>query len=456
MIILTIKELNEAFRAKKISPVEYARDMINGLRTDPYNAITAYDEESILKAAVESEERYQKGRALGELDGIPVGIKDMIDTADIQTTYGCRAYLGNKPQRDAFIVSALKKAGAITGIKTNTSQFALGPTGEFCLNGAVHNPVNPEYYTGGSSAGSAAAVKAGLVPCAVGTDTGGSIRTPASFTGVVGMKTTYSLISNQGIQACSDAFDVVGPLTTTVEDNAVLLNALAAYNNRDWRQSYPPGINYLSELQKEKRTYKVAIADNYFDGTVCEDVANVCKSVTASFKESGLETEHVVFPEWTEYKAAHQKQMLCYTHYVHDYDISYHSDAIYPQVMRRLHAGVLTSDEYVKCDDKRRHVAGMVLDLLGNADCFCYPTSPVTAGKIGEGEARFLLNGKEVSRYELSGAYAWIGNYTGLPSISIPVGVSHEGLPIGLALMGRYHSEAVLYAIAEKIMKNLR
>jgi aspartyl-tRNA(Asn)/glutamyl-tRNA(Gln) amidotransferase subunit A len=452
---LTIKQLNEEFKAKKLSPVEYAKDTIAALKQEPYNCINAYDEESILEAARKSEARYQNGESIGVMDGVPVGIKDMIDTEGLQTTYGCGAYVGNKPEKDAFIVTALKKAGAITGIKTNTSQFALGPTGEFCLNGAVRNPVNPEYYTGGSSSGSVAAVKGGLVPCAVGTDTGGSIRTPSSFTGVVGMKTTYSLISNEGIQPCSDAFDVVGPITTTVEDNAILLNELTAYNNRDWRQSYPPGIDYLSEMKSGKKNYKLALIRNFFEGTVDPDVTRVCNEVVSDLEALGMQKKDVMIPDWSEHKLAHQKQMLCYTHYVHDHDISWNSAYIYPQVMRRLHAGILTSDEYVKHDDQRRYVAGMVLDLMGDADCLCYPTSPVTAGKIGEGETRIQLAGKDVSLYELSGAYAWIGNYTGMPSISIPVGISKEGLPIGLALLGRYHSEALLYAIADRIMKNL-
>lgn len=208
----TVQQLSAAFSAGDISPVEYAKKTIANLENDAFNCINAFDAQRILKRAEESEGRYLKKEPLSPLDGIPVGVKDIIDTKGLETTYGSRAYLGHVPEESAFVISALEAAGAITDIKTNTCEFALGATGEDSLNGAVENPARPGYYSGGSSSGSAAAVRAGYLPAAIGTDSGGSIRTPSSLCGLVGMKTTYSLISTEGSCPCRKPSTRWGPL----------------------------------------------------------------------------------------------------------------------------------------------------------------------------------------------------------------------------------------------------
>ncbi len=452
---LSLIELSEKFKSKELSPVEYSKDIIQLLKEDTYNAIISFDENSILTRSKEAEHRYIHGTPLSQIDGIPIGIKDIIDTKNLYTTYGCDAYRKHMPQKDAYIVETLKKTGAITDIKTNTCQFALGPTGEYCLDGAVRNPHNPQCYSGGSSAGSAAAVAAGLLPAAIGTDSGGSIRMPSSLCGLVGMKPTYSIISNAGIMPVSDSVDTVGVLTNSVKDNALLLEMLISYNNKDWRQSYPPYIHYSYRIGESIKGSKIGIIAEFFNGCIDSEVAKGCMKAVDELQSLGVTIYEKKLPDLRELREAHQLSMLAFAHSIHVKDIENYSEYIYPQVMARLQRGNISSTQYVQLERKKKELINILFDALDETECLVYPTTPLTAYKIGEGENKITVGGVETTPYASTGATTWIGSFSGMPCLSIPAGKTKKGLPYGLTLMGRPHDEANLYRIADQLLKTL-
>lgn len=455
METLTITQLSKQFAAKERSPVEYAQQTIRRLREDAFNAIVAFNEAEVLAAAKASEQRYCTGKQRSPVDGVPIGIKDIVDTSGLRTSYGCDVYLSHVPLADAYIVRQLKAAGAITAIKTNTSQFALGPTGEYCLRGAVRNPHDFSRYAGGSSSGSAAAVAAGIVPASIGTDSGGSIRIPSSLCGIVGMKPTYALISNAGILPISDATDTVGPMTNSIADSALLLQILAAQNSRDWRQSRPPAVRYAGRIGESIRGVKIAALKDFFHGCIDPEISAGCARAVTALRQIGGAVAEQALPDLCGLREAQQLCMLAFARSVHAADIEKHSASIYPQVLARLHKGDISASLYIESERKKTKLLAILFEALRDVECLVYPTTPLPAQKIGDGEKPLLLNGVETTAYASTGATAWIGSFSGLPCLDIPVGKTRAGLPYGLSLLGHLHSEANLYRIGEALLQAL-
>ncbi len=452
----SIRELTKQYASKRLSPVEYTKETIKMLANDDLNAILAYDEDALLSEAKKSEQRYRESSPLSPVDGVPIGIKDVIDTKGLTTTYGCEGYRDNIPQEDAFVVKLLKNAGALTSIKTNTSQFALSPTGETSLHGAVKNPHDKSRFTGGSSSGSAAAVASGMLIVALGTDTGGSIRMPSALCGVVGIKPTYSLTSISGIMPVSESMDHVGVLSNSMEDSATVLQTLVSYNEKDWRQSYPPNKNYLKRISESIDSTNMVVLSDLFEGCIDPEVSDCCmKAVASLLGKNKVNIIEKKMGDISAFRTAFKLYMATFSLSVHQVDIEKHPQTIHPQVRSRIDAGTISGVEYVNYERKRHALLSIMLDAMGDAECLIYPSTAVTAMKIGDGEKPIKLNGIETSGFASSGALTWINNFTGLPCISVPVGKSKEGLPIGLMITGRPYDEDNLYRIGEKIMQSL-
>lgn len=449
---MTLAEVSAAFAAKELSPVEYAKNAIRvcGENKD-LNAVVTLDEELALRQAAQSETRYLHGAALSPLDGVPIGIKDIIDTADLTTTYGCQAYAGHRPARDAFPVARLKQAGANVFLKTNTSQFALGPTGEVSYGGPVRNPRNRAYTTGGSSSGSGSAVAGRLVPGALGSDSGGSIRVPASICGVVGIKPTFGLVSNEGVMPVSETVDCVGPMTRTVEDGAMILQAIAGYNIEDWRSVPASPANYTARLSEPVRGAKAAVVTSLLKGAVMPEVVQGCLAAAETLRAQGVEVREVELPNVEPYRLAHQQHMLAMAHACHREDMALHRKDIYDEVAARLESGFLDSDQYVSYERMKNQFRRILLDTLGDADCLIYPTTPLVACKIGEGHATRLCNGIETSSYASNGRLTWAASFACMPCVSVPAAFTAEGLPVGVSLMGRPFDEQNLLRLANAL-----
>lgn len=453
---LTLAGVSGLMAAGELSPVEYAENVIRQVRAKwDLNAVVTLDEELARRNAREAEKRYMSGMPMSPLDGIPIAVKDIIDTKDLVTTYGCTAYKDHRPESDAFVIRMLKSAGVNVSIKCNTSQFALGPTGEVSFGGPVKNARNPAYTTGGSSSGSASAVAGRLVPGAIGTDSGGSIRVPSSICGTVGIKPTFSLVSNQGVMPVSETVDCIGPLTRTVEDGAMILQAIAGYNIHDWRSAPVSRTDYSSRLSEGVKGAKAVLVTNLFEGAVMPEVAKAGLHAAGLLKDLGVEVREARMPDVAELRKAHQISMLAMAYSYHRDDIAAHRDMIYDEVYERLISGNIPADVCLEYEMRKNEMRGILLELLGDADCLLYPTTPLTACRMGEGRNLITLNGVETCSYAANGALTWASSYACTPCISMPVAFNGEGLPIGLSIMGRPFDEPNMLRIARNLQDAL-
>lgn len=244
----------------------------------------------------------------------------------------------------------------------------------------------------------------------------------------------------------------MGPITTTIRDNALVLNALARYNPCDWRQSPPPQKDYTRLLGGASGTLRVAVLRDLFEGVIHPDVASAGLETLERMAQGGIECKEVQAGDLSRYRNAHQQNMCAYGHSVHAHDLAAHGDVLYPRVIRRLEAGNISTDQYVAYEQLRREFSRKLLELMGDYDCLCLPATPVPAAKIGESEREVQLGGVSVTYNQMTASYNWMASYAGLPSLAIPVGVTRERLPVGLALIGRFYSEDVLYALGEQIL----
>ena len=453
---LKMYEIAEKYRSRELSPVEYTKYVIREIKNRwDLNTVVTLDEELALLQAKESEKRYGDQTPRSSIDGIPIGIKDIIDTKDLITTYGCKAYQQNYPKEDAFVVQKLKEAGAGVFIKCNTSQFDLGPTGEVSFGGPVKNGRNPEYTTGGSSSGSASAVAAHLLPGTLGSDSGGSIRVPSSICGVVGIKPTFSLVSNQGVMPVSETVDCVGPITRCVEDGTMILQAIAGYNIADWRSSKTPYVDFASRIKEGVKGAKAVVIRNLFDGAIMPEVVKGCQDAIEVLRSLGVEVIERDMPDVQDLRHAHQINMLAMAHAYHRKDVKEHRKDIYDEVYKRLESGNISSDLCLEYEMQKNTMRKILLDLMEGADCLLYPTTPLTACKIGESRKIHTLNGIDTCAFEANGSLTWASSFACTPCISIPAAFTEEGLPVGLSIMGRPFDEPNLIRIAKNLVDAL-
>ncbi|SDB28717.1 amidase [Eubacterium oxidoreducens] len=449
---LGVMDLSELYRKKELSPVEYAKDMAQRIESENYNAIVTFDKNLCMKYAKESEKRYLEGEPLSMMDGVPIGIKDIIDTKEIRTTYGCNAYKEHYPKEDAFAVKQLLKAGANVSVKTNTCQFAMGPTGEVSFAGPVKNPSNPKHVTGGSSSGSASAVRANLVPCALGTDSGGSIRLPSALTGVIGLKPTFGLVSNQGVMPVCESVDVVGPMTRNVVDNALVLSTIAGYNELDWRSAPYPKQDYTQKIGDDA-VGRIAIGVDFLKEPIDPFVKQGFEMAVRLLRKVGYETEEKSLGDLSELRQCHQILMMASAHYVHKKEIEQYRSDVYDQVYRRLCSGDVTSDRHIYNELNKHEMIRRMNEAMQGFDFFIHPTTPLLACKIGEGEKEIKIGAYMVNPFLTYGQNTWIASYCNWPSINIPTGENEDGLTAGLCIIARPYKEKELYQIGDLLLK---
>ena len=447
-----IAELADAFRAGTLSPVEYTKQTLAEIqRRSSLNAFVTVTPDLALKAAGEAEQRYRAGAELGPLDGVPIALKDVIYTKGVVTTKGCAAYDGFVPEEDAFIVKKLKAAGAVLVGKANTCQFAMGPMGDVSYGGPCRNPYDEQRISGGSSSGCASAVGGGIVPGGIGTDTGGSIRIPSSLCGCVGLKPTFTLVSNEGIMPLAISVDVAGPITRSVRDNAILLGAIAGYNQNDVYSACLPPADYTARIGEPLENTGVAMDPEMFSGDIAPDVRERLLAALKGLAAMGCRTKEISFPDVSGYRAAHQKILLAGGHQEHLRDMAEHRQFIYPQVYGRLVNGAMDADEYIGYEREKNAFRRIMFELMEGCDVLALPSTPIAACRIGEDTVP--LNGKQTEVITTYPRYTWIANYSGFPALSIPVGFTGEGMPVGLSLIARPFDEANLYRIAAGVEK---
>ena len=450
-----IHELTDAYRRGDLTPTAVAEaylariDALDG-RVGAYLTVVR---DQALTAARESELRWRAGAPLGPLDGAPVALKDVLCTRGVRTTCGSKMLESFVPPYDATVVERLRAAGAVILGKTNMDEFAMGSSTEHSAFHPTRNPWDLARVPGGSSGGSAAAVAGGLAAGGRGSDTGGSIRQPAAFCGVVGMKPTYGRVSRYGLIALASSLDQVGPFARDVRDAALLLGAVAGHDRRDATCIQAPVPDYVAELSKGVAGLTLGLPDEYFIDGMDPDVERAVRAAIEVLKELGARLERVSLPTTKHSLAAYylilpaeaSSNLARYDGVkfglrvpgrdLVEMESRTRAAGFGAEVKRRIMLGTYALSAgyydayYGKAQSVRTLVRREFAAAFARVDLIVAPTTPNVAFKHGEKE-------DPLSMY-LNDVFTIPGNLAGIPGISVPCGFSVTGLPIGLQVLGR-------------------
>lgn len=467
----TLAELSKALQSGEFSSTELTRHYLDRCQAfnDKLNCFITLIPEKALDQAKIADERRSAGEA-GPLTGIPLAHKDIFCTDGVRTSCGSRMLDNFIAPYDATVTEKLNAAGMVTLGKTNMDEFAMGSSNETSYYGPVRNPWDRERVPGGSSGGSASAVVARLAPAATGTDTGGSIRQPASLCGITGLKPTYGRISRYGMIAFASSLDQGGTLTRTAEDAALLLNAMAGFDERDSTSAEEPVGDYTATLNDSIDGLKIGLPDEYFDerldGTVAERVREAVRELEklgASVRSISLPTSRLSIPAYYVVAPAECSSNLARYDGVRfgfrckdpvnlaDLYCRSRGEGFGREVKRRIMIGtyVLSAGYYdayyLKAQQIRRLIRDEFRRALQEVDVIIGPTAPGIAFRIGE------LADDPISMY-LSDMYTVSVNLAGMPAISVPAG-QIEHLPVGMQIIGDYFQEGRLLNIAHRFQQ---
>ena len=464
---LTVHELQEKLANKEITIKEINQayiDRINEKEKDVEAFVTTLTEQALAKAE-EVQTKIDNGEVKGNFAGIPIGIKDNICTKGVKTTCASHMLENFVSPYSATVVEKLEEESLINLGKLNMDEFAMGGSTEYSYFKKTKNPWNLSKVPGGSSGGSAAAVAANLVPCALGSDTGGSIRQPASFCGVVGLKPTYGLVSRYGLVAFASSLDQIGPITKDVYDSAMLLNLIAGHDKKDTTSCNIEKKDYTKALKNNIKGLKIGVPKEFFAEGINNEVKEKLEEAIEKYKELGAEVEEFSL-DIAKYSLAAYYIIACaeassnlgrfdgirYGYRTQDYkDLNElfkksRTEGFGAEVKRRIILGtyVLSSGYYDAYYKKAQQVRTLVMNEFNKGfekyDVILTPTSPVTAFGIGE------KSNNPLEMY-LADICTVSVNIAGLPAISIPCGVDSNGMPIGMQLIGKkFQEETILNA----------
>jgi aspartyl-tRNA(Asn)/glutamyl-tRNA(Gln) amidotransferase subunit A len=427
----SILEVSELLRKRKVSPVELTKNCLAQIeRLNPtLNAFITVTADSALAQARNAEGEILNGRWRGPLHGVPLALKDLIDTAGVRTTAASAIFKDRIPIADAEVVRRLKNAGAVLLGKQNLHEFAYGGSSMVSYFGEVHNPWDPSRLAGGSSGGSAAAVAAGLCYGAIGTDTAGSIREPAALCGIVGLKPTYGRVSTRGVIPLSSSLDHVGPIARTVADVAALLQAVAGHDADDINSANTTVPAYLAEVRDELKTARIGVPRKYFYedldpeiSAAVERALDVLRDVVSSLVEIDLEVPTDRTLQTAESYAYHKEFVTrC-------------PELYQPETLRRIRRGEdLTPAEIEQSRRELETARTEIKSIFRDVDFLVTPTTPIAASLIAElKQDPDLLRPRELVLLRNTRPI----NVWGLPAISVPCGFTSSGLPIGLQIVG--------------------
>jgi aspartyl-tRNA(Asn)/glutamyl-tRNA(Gln) amidotransferase subunit A len=430
-----IREISELVRARKVSPVELTQECLGRIaKLNPLlHAFITVTAESALAEARAAEEEISKGGWRGPLHGIPVALKDLIDTKGVATTAGSALFKDRIPTEDAEVVRRLKHAGAVLLGKQNLHEFAYGGSSMISYFGEVHNPWNSAFIAGGSSGGSASAVAAGLCYAAIGTDTAGSVREPAALCGIVGLKATYGRVSARGVIPLSPSLDHVGPITRSVADAAIVLWAITD------RQEGELGLTFDSN--QEIAPIRIGVPRRFFYDDLDPEIAAATVGALATLEQLGGQIAEFDLPVPTDRTLQNAEAFA-----VHAQNIVRSPELYQPETLRRIHSGENTSKEKIADAERAlREIRRSIGSIFGSVDVLVTPTTPIAAPEIAAlkqhpeqlrpREILLLRNTRPV-------------NVWGLPAISVPCGFTRAGLPIGLQIIGPWGDEARVLRVA--------
>ena len=436
--------LSGALRAGEVSPVEVTEALLGLIELDRTNAFITVAAERAVKDARRAEAEISGGRYRGPLHGVPVAIKDLVSTEGVRTTMASAFFKDHVPDEDAAVARRLREAGTVLLGKTNTHEFAYGPTGDRSFFGPTRNPHDPGRISGGSSGGSGAAVATDLCYGAIGSDTGGSIRIPAALCGVVGMKPTFGRVGKGGVFPLAPTLDHVGPLTRTVEDNALLLSALVGHDPQDLHSVDRPPEVFARDLDRGVAGATVGVPAGFFFEHVEREVEARVREAIEVFRELGAEVREVEVPNVWETLHAQRLTLAAEAYAVHEERLLSEPERFDDQGLERLLKGEeLRAYRYANAQRRKLLSRREFEEVLGTVDVILAPSVPIAATEIGQRE--MSIEGHEEAVYSALTRLTGPTNMNGLPSLSVPCGTTASGLPVGLQLIGRPFDEATLY-----------
>ena len=440
---------------------------------DDIHAYLTLSEERAFAQAKRIDDLAGRGDPLPPLAGVPVAIKDVMVTRGVHSTAGSKVLENFIPPYDCTAVARLEAAGAIVLGKTNCDEFAMGSSNENSAYGPVRNPRDTTRVPGGSSGGSAAVVAAGTAMASLGSDTGGSIRQPASFCGVVGLMPTYGRVSRYGLIAFASSLDHIGPFTRTVKDAAILLSAIAGRDPMDSTSADIPVPDYVQEIGKPVRGMKLGIAREYFGEGLDPEVRASVESAIQGLAEAGAEIVQISLPHTayaipTYYVIATAEASANLARYdgvrygyrspngrtLSEMYRKTRDEGFGPEVKRRIMLGTYALSSgyydayYLKAQKVRTLLARDFQDAFANVDAILTPTAPTAAFKLGE------KSDDPLSMY-LADIYTVTAGLAGIPGISVPCGETKSGLPIGLQVLGKHFDEGTILRIAHVVEHEL-
>ncbi|ULJ68620.1 Asp-tRNA(Asn)/Glu-tRNA(Gln) amidotransferase subunit GatA [Wielerella bovis] len=469
----TLKQASELLQSKKISAVELASEYLNAIdaQNTAINAYITLDKDKTLAEAAAADARLAQGNAHA-LTGVPIAFKDIFCQTGWRTACASKMLDNFIAPYTATVVQNVLNDGMVTLGRVNMDEFAMGSTNESSFYGATKNPFDVQHVAGGSSGGSAAAVAARLAPAAFGSDTGGSIRQPASHCGITGLKPTYGVVSRFGMIAYASSFDQAGPMAQTAEDCAILLNSMAGFDERDSTSLERDKEDYTRDLNQSLKGLKIGLPKEYFTANNSADVQAALNNAIELLKQQGAEMVEVSLPQ-TElsipayYVLASAEASTNLSRYdgvryghranqFKDLEEMYantRAEGFGAEVKRRIMIGTYVLSHgyydayYLKAQKLRRLVANDFQAAFEKCDVILAPNAPTAAPKLGE------LNSDPVQAY-LSDIYTIAVNLAGLPALSLPAGFSASGLPIGVQLIGNYFRESQILGVAHQMQLN--
>jgi aspartyl-tRNA(Asn)/glutamyl-tRNA(Gln) amidotransferase subunit A len=464
---LTLHQAREKLRKREFSALELTEAVFRRISEteDKLHSYITLSSDTALKEAQQADERLKTDTNPHALLGIPIAVKDNFLTRDIRTTCASKFLENFIPPYDCTTVKKLRASGAIITGKTNLDEFAMGSSVENSAFFATRNPWNTDRVPGGSSGGSAAALAADQCIVALGTDTGGSIRQPAAFCGVVGLKPTYGRVSRYGIIAFASSMDQVGPMTKDVRDCALMLEAIASYDSADSTSANRPVPQYSASLTGDVKGLRIGVPKEYFVSGIQPAVEQAVRTAVRQLEKNGAAIREISLPH-TEYAVAvyyivataeassnlARYDGMRYGHRARAKDLTEtymlsRAEGFGPEVKRRIILGTYALSAgyydayYLKAQRVRTLIKRDFDEAFKSCDVIIAPTAPTTAFKIGE-------KTQDPLQMYLSDIYTISVNLAGLPALSLPCGFDSEGLPIGLQIIGKHFDESTILAVA--------
>jgi aspartyl-tRNA(Asn)/glutamyl-tRNA(Gln) amidotransferase subunit A len=442
---LTVAEAAELLRGRKFSPVEYTKALIARVERHDgqLNAFLRFTPEIALEDARRAEAEIARGGWRGPLHGVPYALKDIFDYAGLPTTGHSKILKDNVAAADAPVAAKLKAAGGVFMGKLSTHEFAFGGPSFDLPWPPARNPWNRDHFCGGSSSGAGAATAAGFLPAAIGSDTGGSVRNPASMCGVTGMKPTYGLVSRRGVFPLAFSLDHVGPLTRTVRDNALLLDLIAGHDPLDPGSSPHAGGGYTAELDRGVKGLRIGVIRHFYarDMQADAEMAAGIEAAVETLARLGAEVREIETAPLGEYNACNRTILTSEAFAIHEKWLRERPQDYGALTRERLMTGALVrAADYINATRLRRKLADSFHALFSGIDV------AVTASSL---DPPCRIDDAKAIEYTYARQARAPFNITGSPALSVPVGFSKAGLPLAMQIVGKPFSEALVYRVAQ-------